>query len=196
MGDTPGYEEALIAAIKTQVRRGDSVVVVGGGLGVTCVVAASAAGGEGHVECFEGDLNGVQAVERVARLNGVAERVTVHHAVVGEAIGVYGQDVASKVVRPSELPPCDFLELDCEGAEVGILRDMTIRPRAIVVETHGFLGAPTETVRSVLQSRGYSVQDLGWAEPRLMNACTQNDIRVLLGSLPAGVDYAGTAAVN
>jgi hypothetical protein len=180
--DAPGYEQALVTALKANVRRGDEVVVVGGGLGVTCVVAAQATE-TGNVKCFEGNLDGVNAVRRVALLNGVAERVTASHAVVGEAIGVYGDAVATTTVQPSELPYCDFLELDCEGSEVGILRDMTIRPRAIAVETHGFLGAPTAAVRQMLESRGYSVKDLGWAEPRYLSVCVASDVRVLVGTL-------------
>jgi hypothetical protein len=183
VSDAPDYEQALVAALKVHVTSGDEVVVVGGGLGVTCVVAALAATEAGRVKCFEGDLNGVDAVRRVARLNGVSERVTACHAVVGEAIGVYGDAVANATVHPTELPSCDFLELDCEGSEIGILRDMIIRPRVIAVETHGFLGAPTAAVRELLESRGYLVQDLGWAEPRFLNACVNNDIRVLVGTL-------------
>jgi hypothetical protein len=182
VNDVPDYEQALVSALKAHVRGGDDVVVVGGGLGITCAVAALAASETGHVNCFEGDLRGVEAVRRVASLNGVSKRVIAHHAVVGEAIGVYGDAVASTVVRPFDLPPCDILELDCEGAEVGILQAMTIEPRAIAVETHGFLGAPTLAVRKLLESRGYRVQDLGWAEPRFKDACIRNDIRVLVGT--------------
>jgi hypothetical protein len=47
------------------------------------------------------------------------------------------------VISPAELPECDILELDGEGAESLILRNMTIRPRVIAVETHGVYGAPT-----------------------------------------------------
>jgi hypothetical protein len=183
VNDAPDYEQALITALKAHVKSGDEVVVVGGGLGVTSVVAALAATETGHVKCFEGDLRGVEAVHRVAQLNDVLERVTAHHAVVGEAIGVYGDAVATTTVQPSELPSCDILELDCEGAEIGILRDMIILPRVVAVETHGFLGAPTAAVRKLLESRGYHVQDLGWAEPRFLSACVSNDIRVLVGTL-------------
>jgi methyltransferase FkbM-like protein len=183
VNDVPGYEQALVSGLKAHVRGGDNVVVVGVGLGVTSVIAALAAAETGRVECFEGDLHGVDAVRRVARLNGVLERITAHHAVVGEAVGVYGNAVATTTIHPTELPSCDILELDCEGAEIGILRDMIIQPRAIAVETHGFLGAPTGAVRELLESRGYHVEDLGWAEPRFLNACVDNDIRVLVGTL-------------
>jgi hypothetical protein len=183
INDAPDYEQALVKALKAHVASGDEVVIVGGGLGVTCVVAALAATEKGNVRCFEGDLHGVEAVRRVARLNGVSERVTACHAVVGEAIAVYGGGVAAVTMHPSELPSCDILELDCEGSEIGILGNMTIRPRAIAVETHGFRGAPTVAVRELLEKLGYRVQDLGWAEPRFLNACIENDIRVLVGTL-------------
>lgn len=184
VADVPDYEEALVTAIKRQAKGGDTVVVVGGGLGVTCVIAAWAAGGAGRVECFEGDRKGVDAVGRVARDNGVAGQITVHHAVVATNIAVYGNTVSNIVVQPEELPPCDFLELDCEGAEINILRDMKIMPRSIAVETHGVFGAPTDKVYSLLRARGYEVEDLGWAEPRYLDACQRNDIKVLLGTLP------------
>lgn len=66
---------------------------------------------------------------------------------------------------------------------MGILRDMTIKPGAIAVETHGFLGATTPAVRQLLESRGYRVQDFEWAEPRFLSACVENDIRVLVETL-------------
>ena len=75
-----------------------------------------------------------------------------------------------------------MLELDCEGAERGIFDAMTIRPRAIVVETHGMAGSPSEGIRRQLEALGYAVTDLGVAEPRLQAYCEQRDIRVLLGT--------------
>jgi hypothetical protein len=67
-------------------------------------------------------------------------------------INVYGDpsQLATLVVAPVELPGCDVLELDCEGAEIVILRDMTIRPRV--------------------------VEEWGIAEPRLSEICETNDI--------------------
>lgn len=186
LDDLPGYEEALVAALKANVRAADTVVVVGAGRGVTTVVAAIAAS-KGSVRCFEGNLGGVRAARRVAKLNGVHDRITIEHAVVGQAIGVYGNELATRVVAPVDLPKCDVLELDCEGSEVGILRDMLIEPRVVLVETHGFLGAPTEVVRGVLEARGYVVEDKGWAEPRELDACAKQDIRVLVGTRRDGV---------
>lgn len=178
----PGYEEALIKALNEHVKPADKIVVVGVGIGVTCVVAARNAGVDGTVTCYEGDAAGCGSLLRVAALNGVADRIRTHHAVVGKAIGVYGNSVASRIVHPTDLPICDVLELDCEGAEICILSEMTIRPRIIAVETHGFLGAPTSEVRRLLEKIGYSVEDLGHAEPRYAEVCTKNDINVLVGA--------------
>ena len=80
---------------------------------------------------------------------------------------------------PAEIPDCDVLEMDCEGAETSILSEMSIRPRVILVETHGCLGAPTSDVRDLLITIGYEVEDLGFAEPSRMAECVSGDIRVL-----------------
>jgi hypothetical protein len=47
---------------------------------------------------------------------------------LGEAISVYGapEDHAARVVTPADLPECDVLALDCEGAEILILRQSEI----------------------------------------------------------------------
>jgi len=106
--------------------------------------------------------------------------IVVHHAVVGKAVDVYGSggDVGD-VFPSSQLPDCNVLEMDCEGAEAEILRTLTISPRAILVETHGIYGAPTRLIASLLESRGYVVSDLGPAVHD--DHCEKNDIRVLLG---------------
>ena len=180
--DIDGYEETLISALDANVNDGDTVVVVGGGVGVTVIRAAMACGMHGRVICYEGDLEGVRSVLTTATLNGLEDRISVHHAIVGEDIWVYGLSKAGAVVNPANIPECDVLELDCEGAEIGVLLGMTITPRFIAVETHGLLGAPTARVREVLASIGYKVEDLGWAEPRLSEICEKNDIRVLVGT--------------
>jgi hypothetical protein len=181
LDDIPGYEHALVSALRNNIREGDNVVVVGGGVGVTATIAAIAVGENGSVKCFEGDMHGVVSVQKTAALSRVGDRIKVYHAIVGEEIDVWGSSPSNIAVRPNELPSCDVLELDCEGSEIGILRDMLIKPRVVAVETHGFLGSPTADVRNILEHRGYQVSDLGLAEPRLEVECDNLDIRVLVG---------------
>jgi hypothetical protein len=179
--DEPGYEAALVAGLNETVRPGDRVVIVGAGLGVTAVVAALRAGVSGTVQCFEGSKEHVGFSKQTVARNNLTN-VTVHHAVVAKNICVYGSgsDVAP-VMPPSQLPLCNVLQLDCEGAEVGILREMEIQPRIIIAETHGLFGAPTDLIVALLEKRGYDVSDRGVAEPRLGDFCTKHDIRVALG---------------
>jgi Methyltransferase small domain len=180
--DQPGYEATLVAGLKETVRPGDSVVIVGAGLGVTAVVAALRAGPSGTVHCFEGSKKYVGLAQQTAARNQITN-INIHHAVVAQLIASF-DGVAHDLgpaLPPSQLPPCNVLEMDCEGAEVEILREMIIQPRVILVETHGLYGAPTALVASLLEKRGYVVSDRGLAEPRLLDSCIKNDIRVLLG---------------
>jgi Protein-L-isoaspartate(D-aspartate) O-methyltransferase (PCMT) len=181
VADEPDYEAALVAGLRETVKHGDRVVVIGGGYGITAVVAALLAGPSGAVQCFEGSQEHVRLTQRTAARNKVSN-VRVHHAVVAKSTFVFGPGGDLGPVLPaSQLPSCDVLQLDCEGAEVEILREMTIQPRVILVETHGVFGAPTNLVASVLEKRGYLVSDRGLAEPRLAALCTKQDVRVLLG---------------
>jgi hypothetical protein len=178
----PDYEAGLASGLNQHVRTGDRVVVVGGGLGITAVIAALRAGPSGRVDCFEGSRGCIDRVWETAALSNVTN-LTVHHAIVAKSIDVWGTTSdQGQIVPPSHLPPCDVLELDCEGAEVQILSEIAFRPRAIVVETHGVFGAPTSLVASLLEERGYAVSDLGWAEPRLLDLCIRTDVRVLVAT--------------
>jgi hypothetical protein len=179
--DVPEYEATLIAGLKELVRPGDRVVVVGGGVGATAITAALQAGPAGSVRCFEGARESVEKVRRTAEINGVSDWLVVVHAVVARPVSVYGTAPDEPAVAPSELPECDVLELDCEGAELDILRDMTVRPRVVLVETHGLYGATTPALTGLLEERGYRVRRRGVAEPRLRRLCEEHDIQVLAG---------------
>jgi hypothetical protein len=181
--DIADYEQTLISALHSQLRLGDRVTIVGGGEGVTAVVAAKAVGETGSVVCFEGSSWNVRKVKATAARNKMSNRLTVTHAIVGEAIAVYGvpHQLSTLVVSPVELPECDILQLDCEGAEIVILRNMAIRPRVIAVETHGVYGAPTMMVKELLEKMDYVVEEWGLAEPRVSEECEAKDIQILIG---------------
>lgn len=153
----PDYEAAIVKSLREFVDDGDDVVVVGGGIGVSSVVAANRAGKRGHVTTYEASGEHVQIVEETARLNDVADHVITKHSIVGEARSTRGSREGAIVIPPEGLPECDVLELDCEGAETTILRALQIRPRVLVVETHGFLGAPTHEVRDCVTELGYEI---------------------------------------
>ena len=156
------YEEALVASLRNNVQTGNKVCIVGGGLGVTSVVAANQVGTSGHVRVYEASEQQVNIVEDTIKLNQVENRVEVKHAIVGsyfeESIERYGETGHSTQIPPSELPECDLLELDCEGAELEILDQMEIQPRKLIIETHGFLNAETDNVIDIIENRGYNIE--------------------------------------
>lgn len=163
--DIPDYEDEEVTGLHRHVSEGDTVLVIGGGFGVTSVVAANEAGESGSVVTYEAAENCVERVERTVRHNDVADQVDVNHAIVSEPIDLRGDPGDAGIVSPSELPDADVVEMDCEGAELEILREMEITPRTVLVETHAQFGAPRDRVLAVLEERGYrieSVVDKDW----------------------------------
>lgn len=183
-GDIAQYEQGLIAALHEFARTGDRVVIVGGGVGVTAAVAANLVGATGFVLCFEGGVEQASVARNTVRINGFGNRADVRHAVVGAAIDVYGDAGSAEVVSPADLPECDVLELDCEGSEKQILELMTIRPRVVIVESHGMFGSPSADCSEQLSDLGYTVKDFGLAEPIHAAFCEQHDIRIVAGLRP------------
>lgn len=178
--DIPTYESGSVKALKSAVRKGDKVVVIGGGYGVTAVWAARLTGSHGCVLCLEGSADRATDVRIAARQNAVADRIEVVNAVVGEKVSLFGDGRTGPNMRPEELPECNVLEMDCEGSEVSIIESMVVRPRDIIVETHGFHGAKTSKVKRLLENLSYDVTDMGVAVSHKRDYCETMDIRVLL----------------
>lgn len=150
----PNYGGALVAATREKVTDSDEIVVVGGGVGVSTVVGARHAD---HVTVFEaGDR--YETLCETVEINNVSKTVDARKALVGPDISVTGT-TAKQSVDPQDLPECDILELDCEGAELAILRNLQIRPRTIIVECHGVFDAPASAVREEITALGYSVEN-------------------------------------
>lgn len=156
----PSYESGLTAAITTKVKIGEHVVIVGGGLGVTAVLAARQVGPDGNVTVYEGSEERVSNVRETLALNGVANRVTVKHAIVGTEVSLFSSAGDAAFIPSGELPDCDVLSLDCEGAELEILEGYEGDPRAVFVETHAFLGASKSDVEICLTDLGYAVENV------------------------------------
>jgi hypothetical protein len=154
------YERALIDGIRSVTENGDGVCVVGGGLGVSTVVAARQVGDAGSVTTFEAARQGVERVTRTVELNQVAERVRVRHSVVSDDISVWGSVGDATRLSPDQLPVSDVLVLDCEGAEDDILEGIAFTPRAVIVETHGCFGVPKEDVVSTLRANRYTIRSV------------------------------------
>lgn len=133
----PGYEEALLTGIHSAVHTGDNVVIIGGGWGISSIVAAKCAGENGAVNVYEGSRSEVSKIKKTVRLNNVSEHVSINHAIVCKAVSLRGcNDERPKIIKADDLPPCNTLAIDCDGAEFDILKNLTSKPRSIVVEHH------------------------------------------------------------
>lgn len=154
----PNYETELVDALERHVTEGDTVTIVGGGWGVTAVTAATETGSSGSITVYEGAKRSADRVVKVTERNGVSDWVNVEHAVVAQGDHLSGPAGGADRISPTDLPTCDVLELDCEGAELDILRQMEVHPRVIVVETHRHLDVPVEEVEQVLNDRSYDIR--------------------------------------
>lgn len=167
---TPEYEGALIAGIRKWATKGENVVQVGGGLGVSAVASVRAVEPEGSVIVYEGSQKYLSKVSETLSLNNVEDSVQIQHGVVGSdesdvRLGVGGEEQNAQtnvdranVVNPEDLPACDVLVLDCEGAEKIILERLEITPRVIIVESHGVFGSPTDLVKEKLRKLDYKIE--------------------------------------
>ena len=175
----PRYEETLLKAISKNVLAEDNVVIIGGGAGVTAIKAAIIAH-KGDVTVYEGDKKSCSDIALATKYAKITN-LKVINAIVQDDIGVYGatQNKSNIIIPATEIPKCDVLELDCEGAEINILRGLVFLPRVILVETHGFMGASTKEVHNQLSDLGYSITNLGIAEPDFEEFCLTNDIKIL-----------------
>lgn len=178
--DDPEYEYALVKGIRSHVTSGDTVVIVGGGWGVSSVAAARKVGSTGKVVTYEGGAEYTAICKRTVEFNGVEDIVDVRNVVVGTANDIMGRSGTLEFLSVDELPACDVLVLDCEGTEREILTEMEIRPETLIVETHGMYDAPTRKIETVLATLGYDVSSKEIAmRGDLRDFCRENDIFVL-----------------
>jgi hypothetical protein len=155
--DTYG-QDAEINAHHDLTRVKDRVGIIGGGPGISTIHAAWQVGEDGSVTVFEGG-NIASMIREVAQINHVDDMVQVVEAIVGEATTLY-QGMADNVqlIDPAELPDFDVVEMDCEGSELGILRDLEIRPRVLIVELHpGLYDGPNEKPLTLIEEMGYEI---------------------------------------
>jgi len=157
--DNPSYERAEVNAMRNYTNQGDNVVIVGAGLGITPTVAANSVGKDGQVIAYEASADRISRVRKTIQYNNVSDIVDIRHAIVGKAEDVRGDIGSAVTIPPKELPECEFLELDCEGAEELILEEMTINPRVLSVETHETKGVSQSKVLKLLKRRGYKITE-------------------------------------
>lgn len=160
----PNYKSDLISAVRIEVADGDDVTVIGAGHGISAISAARRAGPNGHVRIYEAAEDWIQKLQSTMALNDIPKnQYTIRHALVGPAVDVDGDVAKADTIAVNDLNLGDVLEMDCEGAELEILKELgdAEPPRTIIVETHPSKGSKTPLVRDVLNNLGYHVQKVG-----------------------------------
>lgn len=156
----PEMEDGIVSGHKKYTQQGDSVVIIGGGNGVTAVRSAKIVGSGGEVIVFEGGEESVERCEKVIDMNEVGDICTVNYAIVGQERNVYGgSTTGAEIVTPSDLPECDVLEIDAEGAEIDIINELEDLPEVIIFELHPWLYSESpEKPIELLEGMGYEMQ--------------------------------------
>jgi len=166
---TQNWKKGTVGRVKDAVREGDRVLEVGSGFGVCTVWAARQAGTDGGVVTYEASADRYAILKETLELNEVSDRVRTHHALVGENVDVFGPLADANQIPPRDLPDADVFITDCEGAELDLLTELfeedELRPRSLVIETHGFAGSSTEAVVNCLRKQDYEIIGIQQASP-------------------------------
>ena len=176
----PLYETGIVRAIGNHVQKTDDVTIVGAGMGITTIKCIQNVGQTSSVTVYEGSKAELKKLRRNLRYHSLEQRADIHHCIVGPTIKLRGESNGANHISPKELQRCDVLELDVEGAELEILSEIDIRPRVIIVETHGKYGSPTKEVSTLLDQMGYNVVNKEVAEQgHWKDNCIRDDVYVL-----------------
>jgi hypothetical protein len=162
--DNSDYEEQYVDSIRRYITEGQNVVLVGGGEGISTVATAEQVQSGGKVDVFEGGGEEAKKTKETVDINSVGGIVTVHHAIVSNDYSLRSSADGAEIVSPSELPECDTLAIDADGAEIPILEQVSIRPDKLIIEHHAvpdgdelIVEYQPDKIRSLIQGLGYEV---------------------------------------
>ncbi len=178
-----GREQTFVRLLAEAIPPGGTVLEGGAHLGFVTVHAARAAGPKGRVLVFEPNAAVHEALQQNLTANGVAERVEIRPAALGERAGrsqFYASGETSSLVEAVEGArrvevdvvrgddavegPVDVIKLDIEGGELAALRGMerlTTGARTIFLELNPELlersGGSRDELLAWLAERGFEV---------------------------------------
>jgi len=104
------------------------------------VVAARQAGPSGFVHTYEAGEKQSKHVSQTIRQNGVEDRVSIHNTAVGTTVGAFNSAENASQIDGSQLPDCDTMVIDCDGAEFDVLETLEDLPSTLIIEHHAVQG--------------------------------------------------------
>lgn len=176
----PKRELGLRLAHIALTRMGDHVVIIGGGEGLSAITAAQQIGKDGSLTIYDGledagNVFGTTKIKRNLELNMISSKWKILHGfvttrksdLVNKKTYDFDKEIVSPktpIIHPKELPECDVLETDCNGAELLILQNMKIRPRVLIIELEAPFyknffdnGEHPRDVLSLINNIGYTI---------------------------------------
>lgn len=167
--DNPDHEKLMVSSIRKYVSSGDTVVEIGGGSGVSAVIAANEVGESGEVITFEASENMIELIENTVELNDVSDNVVIKHGVVSNSVRIMKRKENGslpQIVSTDEIPNCDTLIIDCDGCEFDVLDDLSDPPPTTIVEHHAVLDCDERDIAyrpslllDLLEDFGYKIID-------------------------------------
>ena len=139
-GDPNNYRDELGILLSHDdiYKEEDIILAVGVGSGISLIHNCKKDRAPGSFIGIDGSKDQIEIAKDNTRLNGVdSTKFKLIEGFVGKPTNLYGSknQQSSKIIDINQFD-FDILELDCEGSEIEILRDLTARPRHIIVEMH------------------------------------------------------------
>jgi hypothetical protein len=174
----PSYENGIVSAIYDTVREDDTVIILGGGLGVATAHVDRVLDDDSVIYVYEASEEMVKIHKRTEEINNIGSNVNLINKMVGETGTVWGSSNEVSTVNPACLPEADILISDIEGAEKSVIPQLKNYER-LIIETHGLLGSPTSKMMDYLTTVGYNTRCTGVAEPSMRRKNINDDVKVI-----------------
>lgn len=119
-------------------KKDDIILAVGVGSGISLIHNCAKERISNSFIGIDGSNEQIEIAKANARLNGIDfSKFELIAGYAGKPTNIYGnQNQQSTNFIDINKMKFDVLELDCEGSEIEILRDLSVRPRHIIVEMH------------------------------------------------------------
>lgn len=168
--DIPDYEEQYLSALSTIIDSGDNVVLIGGGEGVSSIVAAKSVGPSGSVHTYEAAAEAADKAQTLVDFHELNNLVKITHSIVEVEGALRGNSKGADVVPIGEIPEADVLGIDADGAEFEMIKNIPQWATTLAVEHHPVIKQDTlsieyqpKRIRRELQEKNFSISE-EWIE--------------------------------
>lgn len=151
----------------------DIIAAVGLGSGISLIHNCAKPRSKKSFIGIDGSLEQIEIAKANAKLNGIDfSKFEIIEGYVGNPTNLYGEDnqKSSKVIDLNKMK-FDVLELDCEGSEIEILQNLSVRPKHIIVEMHPmFRDIKVCKFLEDMKNRGYNLVKVYTVNGELVNS--------------------------